>query len=118
MYVCMGANFYCGLNSNWTAGADFVVATLADLPAIVGVFLGDEPEIGGVPYTEMCELSLYLKRALQKVGWQDIFLGRPCGAGRCAARMGTQTAHAHLHGIECVERLTLYSLLAEASARC
>ena len=28
----------------------------------------------------------------------------PCGAGRCAARMGTQTAHAHLHGIECVER--------------
>ena len=44
--------------------------------------------------------------------------GRPCGAGRCAARMGTQTAHAHLHGIECVERLTLYSLLAEASARC
>ena len=35
---------------------------------------------------------------------------RPCGAGRCAARMGTQTAHAHLHGIEC--------LLAEASARC
>ena len=44
--------------------------------------------------------------------------GRPCGAARCAARMGSQTAQAHLHGIECVERLTLYSLLAEASARC
>ena len=27
------------------------------------------------------------------------------------ARTGTQAAHAHLHGIECVERLTLYSLL-------
>ena len=39
--------------------------------------------------------------------------GRPyCGAGRCVARMGTQTAHAHLHGIECVERLSVYSLLA------
>ena len=45
--------------------------------------------------------------------------GRPCGAGRCATRMGTQIAHAHLHGIErSVERLTLYSLLGEASTRC
>ena len=42
----------------------------------------------------------------------------PSFARRCAAHMGTQTAHAHLHGIERVERLTLYSLLAEASARC
>ena len=40
------------------------------------------------------------------------------GARRCAARMGTQTTQAHLHEIESVERLTLYSLLAEASARC
>ena len=76
---------YCagptGLNSNWTAGADFVAATLADLPAIVGVFLGDEPEIGGVPYTEMCELSLYLKRALQKVGRQEMFLYYNDGPG-------------------------------------
>ena len=28
-------------------------------------------------------------------------------AGRCAARLGTQAAHAHLHEIECVERLAL-----------
>ena len=30
-------------------------------------------------------------------------------AGRCVARMGTQAAHAHLHEIECVERLGLNS---------
>ena len=29
----------------------------------------------------------------------------------CVARMGTQAAHAHLHGIECVERLGLNSLM-------
>ena len=32
-------------------------------------------------------------------------------AGRCVARMGTQAAHAHLHEIECVERLGLNSLM-------
>ena len=36
--------------------------------------------------------------------------GRPCGAARCAARMGTQTTQAHLHGIECVERETSQQL--------
>ena len=29
------------------------------------------------------------------------------------ARQGTQAAHAHLHGIECVERLVLNSLMRE-----
>ena len=37
-------------------------------------------------------------------------LGGPA-AGRCVARMGTQAAHAHLHEIECVERLGLNSLM-------
>ena len=31
----------------------------------------------------------------------------------CVARMGTQAAHAHMHGIECVERLALNSLMRE-----
>ena len=31
----------------------------------------------------------------------------------CVARMGTQAAHAHMHGIECVERLGLNSLMRE-----
>ena len=33
------------------------------------------------------------------------------GAGRCAGGMGTQATHAHLHGIECVERLGLNPLM-------
>ena len=56
------------------------------------------------------------------IGQQAITISGPAArrggpaAGRCVARMGTQAAHAHLHGIECVGRLGLNSLLAEASA--
>eukprot|EP01051_Picozoa_sp_SAG22_P003305 SAG22_NODE_159_length_16948_cov_14.480503_13_plen_102_part_00 len=76
---------YCagpvGLNHNFTAGADLVAATLAELPHIIGVFLGDEPEIAGVPWTDMCKLSIYLKQALQRLGRPDVFLYYNDGAG-------------------------------------
>ena len=58
------------------------------------------------------------------IGQQAITISGPAArrggpaAGRCVARMGTQAAHAHLHGIECVERLGLNPLMAEASVRC
>jgi hypothetical protein len=51
------------------------------------------------------------------IGQQAITISGPAArrggpaAGRCVARMGTQAAHAHLHGIECVERLGLNSLM-------
>ena len=51
------------------------------------------------------------------IGQQAITISGPAAwrggpaAGRCVARMGTQAAHAHLHGIECVERLGLSSLM-------
>jgi hypothetical protein len=42
---------------------------------------GDEPEIWGVPYAQICELTLYLKTALIAAGRGDVFLayndGRP-----------------------------------------
>ena len=47
------------------------------------------------------------------IGQQAITISGPAArrggpaAGRCVARMGTQAAHAHLHEIECVERLAL-----------
>ena len=44
------------------------------------------------------------------IGQQAITISGPA-AGRCVARMGTQAAHAHLHEIECVERLGLNSLM-------
>ena len=48
------------------------------------------------------------------IGQQAITISGPAArrggpaAGRCVARMGTQAAHAHLHGIECVERSGRY----------
>ena len=51
------------------------------------------------------------------IGQQAITISGPAarrggpGAGRCAGGMGTQATHAHLHGIECVERLGLNSLM-------
>ena len=35
-----------------------------------------------------------------------------------AARMGTQAAHAHMHEIECVERLGLNSLMRALLSYC
>ena len=69
---------YCagpiGLNRNWTAGVAKAVAMVAPLPHIKGIFLGDEPEINGVPWSELCELTLHLKQALQNASRRDIFL--------------------------------------------
>ena len=51
------------------------------------------------------------------IGQQAIAISGPAarrggpGAGRCAGGMGTQATHAHLHGIECVERLGLNPLM-------
>ena len=70
-----------GLNANWTAGADMVVAMVVPLPHIRGLFLGDEPEINGVPWTDMCKLSLYLKQALQNAGRPEVFLYYNDGVG-------------------------------------
>ena len=51
------------------------------------------------------------------IGQQAIAISGPAarrggpGARRCAGGMGTQATHAHLHGIECVERLGLNPLM-------
>ena len=51
------------------------------------------------------------------IGQQAITISGPAArrggsaAGRCAAPQGTQAARAHLHEIECVERLGLNSLM-------
>ena len=41
-------------------------------------------------------------------GWRGVALARSVAR---VARQGTQAAHAHLHEIECVERLGLNSLM-------
>lgn len=58
----------------WQVGADYWVAQVKDKPWVTGMWLGDEPEIAGVSYNDMCELILYLKTALIAEGRNDIFL--------------------------------------------
>lgn len=41
----------------WKTGADSWVASIKDKKWVTGLWLGDEPEIMGVPYAQMCELS-------------------------------------------------------------
>ena len=66
---------YMGPQGNaWQIGADSWVAAIKDKPWVVGLWLGDEPEIAGVPYAQMCELALYLKTALIAAGRSDVFL--------------------------------------------
>lgn len=73
---------YMGPQGNaWQIGADSWVAAIKDKPWVVGLWLGDEPEIAGVPYAQMCELALYLKTALIAVGRSDVFLTYNDGPG-------------------------------------
>ena len=77
----------------WKTGVDNWVTQIVDKKWVTGLWLGDEPEIAGVPYAEMCELSLYLKTALIAAGRSDVFLA-------CAPLLPT------LLPLYCVLRLT------------
>lgn len=69
---------YCGgktgLMVGWQIGVQWVVDTIKDRKHIVGLSLGDEPEIQGVPYSQMCELSTFLKARLLAAGRGDVFI--------------------------------------------
>ena len=58
----------------WKAGAAWAVQQIAAKPHIVGMYLGDEPEIQGVPGSQMCELALELKTQLIAANRQEVFL--------------------------------------------
>jgi hypothetical protein len=58
----------------WQVGADYWVAQIRDKMWVTGLWLGDEPEILGVPYAQICLLSTYLKTALIAAGRSDVFL--------------------------------------------
>ena len=56
-----------GGSQQWTVGADWVVSQVVSRPHVAALFLGDEPEIWGVPYGEMCQLAEYLKAAYERI---------------------------------------------------
>ena len=68
---CGGAT---GLMPGWQVGVQWVVDQIKDRPHIAGLSLGDEPEIQGVPYAQMCELSEFLKKTLIAAGRKDVFI--------------------------------------------
>ena len=78
----------------------------------------DRFHAGGMPLTSLGwrPMGATLARSAA-IGQQAIAISGPAarrggpGAGRCAGGMGTQATHAHLHGIECVERLGLNPLM-------
>ena len=70
------------------------------LVLVQGIFLGDEPELFGVTYADICALSLYLKKALLAAGRRDIFIYyvrvhlsavRQIGCCRSVAKLTTRT---------------------------
>jgi hypothetical protein len=63
-----------GLYKDWKVGADYIIQQTLNRSWLVGLWLGDEPEILGVGYDEMCELILYLKQGLIKAGRGEVFL--------------------------------------------
>eukprot|EP01043_Picozoa_sp_COSAG02_P034973 COSAG02_NODE_2476_length_8733_cov_9.786542_5_plen_669_part_00 len=63
-----------GGTAGWQVGADWVVEQIKPRPHVRGVFLGDEPTNFGVTYSDICALSLYLKRALLAAGRRDVFI--------------------------------------------
>ena len=63
-----------GGTASWQVGVDWVVAQVKQRPHVVGLFLGDEPELFGVKGTDICALTLYLKQALLAAGRRDVFI--------------------------------------------
>ena len=63
-----------GGSQQWTVGADWVVSQVVSRPHVAALFLGDEPEMWGVAYGELCQLAEYLKAALLRAGRRDVFV--------------------------------------------
>ena len=58
----------------WKVGAKWAVEQVIGRPHVVGLYLGDEPEISGVPGTQMCDLALRLKTLLINAKRGDVFI--------------------------------------------
>jgi hypothetical protein len=58
----------------WKVGAKWAVNQIVGRPHIIGMYLGDEPEIMGVPGEQMCSLALELKTLLIAAKRSDVFI--------------------------------------------
>ena len=87
-----------GLAANWTLHVPALAEMLGRAPNVVGLFLGDEPEIGGLSGAQMCAVATVLKQELAVAGRPDIWLYCACDPAahrKAYARLRT-TVHPNL----------------------
>ncbi len=59
---------------NWTQHVHAVAALLQNKTSIVGLWMGDEPEIGGMASDSLCAVAAAMKQALYRVGRSDVWI--------------------------------------------
>lgn len=59
---------------NWTQHVHAVAALLQNKTSIVGLWMGDEPEIGGMASDSLCAVAATMKQALHRVGRPDVWI--------------------------------------------
>ena len=63
-----------GLSGNWSLHIKKIAQMMVGQSNVVGMWLGDEPEIAGFPSNQLCALATTLKRELALVGRGDVWL--------------------------------------------
>eukprot|EP01052_Picozoa_sp_SAG31_P009369 SAG31_NODE_490_length_14932_cov_9.350300_6_plen_778_part_00 len=59
---------------NWTQHVVNVAELIRNKSRIVGLWMGDEPEIGGMSSDSLCAVAATMKQALQRVGRPDVWI--------------------------------------------
>ena len=59
---------------NWTDHVETVAMLVQNKSSIVGLWMGDEPEIGGMSSDSLCAVAATMKQALHRVGRPDVFI--------------------------------------------
>ena len=62
-----------GLSGNWSLHIKKIAQMMVGQSNVVGMWLGDEPEIAGFPSNQLCALATTLKRELALVGRGDVW---------------------------------------------
>ena len=87
-WLCECPGLETQLAVNWTQHVHNVAALVANLSSIVGLWMGDEPEIGGMSGDSLCAVAATMKQALHRVGRDDIWIYYNDGPDSVRFRLG------------------------------
>ena len=62
---------------NWTDHVQAVASLVQNKTSIVGLWMGDEPEIGGMSSDSLCAVAAIMKQALHRAGRPDVWIMYP-----------------------------------------